>query len=641
MNVKYLIVTPKDLKDSLLSLVQQKQRLGYNVVIKEVEDFGGSSPNYILMREYIRSQQPEMLLLVGDYDKTPGYPLTRSWGQGSQVQSYTYYSDVFYTMDDDQVVPDIPTGRLSTNDPNILRNICHTLLAYPNDPCQSWRHRAILTGWTPRGPENPNWKCDAGYQCIEEIGSYFEPIMEFEYVHSHSEIRKTLWGTRDSSEDSLKQAINKGALIIRYLAHGHEYGWANIGGAYNSRDDIQLTDVRNLRLGRYNIGGRTEENWKLPLVISAACLTGRIERRSFAEEWQIYLKAIGVFAADQESSTYWNDRITQRMFHQIVSRQKKRIGDIFISAMKQLYKECDRNDEFDHHTYRMYRYLGDPDTILATPDPKRTTLSETSEHGPALASTDTTLLLGWVGTGNHKLNFLSSNDGINFFNKKTLGETSHCGISLTTFNNKFVIAWTGTGQGNLNVMQSEDGINWTDKTSLNETSESAPAIVALDDKLYLAWRGKGNNKLNIILSEDGLTWNNKRTLDETTNSGPSLVGLDKSTVILGWRGLGNNALNLIQVSEDLSTSNKVTLGESTNARLCLSNQEKQLYCAWRGMDNALNVFQSSDGKSWGKKVTFDEKCTDSPTLKSFGHELVWAWTDMDGHINTLIQDWRL
>lgn len=641
MSVKYLIVTPKVLKDSLLSLVLQKQRRGYNVVIKDVEDFGGSSPSYILMREYIRSQQPEMLLLVGDYDKTPGYPLTRSWGQGNQAQSYTYYSDVFYTMDDDQIVPDIPTGRLSTNDPDILRNICHALFAYPNDPSQSWRRRAILTGWTPRGPENPKWKHDAGYQCIEEIGSYFEPIMEFEYVHSHTEVRKTLWGTRDSSEDSLKQAINEGALIIRYLAHGHEYGWANIGGAYNPRDDIQLTDVRNLRVGRYSVGGRTEENWKLPLVISAACLTGRIERRSFAEEWQIYLKAVGVFAADQESSTYWNDRITQRIFHQIVSQQKKRIGDILISAMKQLYKECDKNDEFDHHTYRMYRYLGDPDTILATPDPKRATLSETSEHGPALASTDTALLLGWVGTGNHKLSFLSSNDGINFFNKKTLGETSPCGISLTRFNDKFVVAWTGTGQGNLNVMQSQDGIKWTDKTSLSETSESAPAIVALDDKLYLAWRGKGNNKLNIILSEDGLTWNNKRTLDETTTSGPSLVGLDESTVLLGWRGVGNNALNLIQVSSDLSTSNKATLVDSTNTRLCLSNQENRLYCAWRGMDGALNVLQSSDGKNWGKKVSFDERCTDGPTLKGFGNELIWAWTDTNGHINTLIQDWRL
>ena len=638
---KYLIVVPSNLESSLSLLVNQKQNRGYNVIIKHVEDFA-NPPNTDSMRNYILNVNPEILLLVGDYDKTPGYPLSTG--------SNDYTSDVFYTMEDGQIVPTTPTGRLSSNNPGIIEKICKILIDYPNDPDYQWRKRVILTGWTPRGPENPHWKKDASYQDIEEIGSFFEPIMQFEYDHNHSEIRKTIWKTRNSTESSLKEVINNGALIVRYLAHGTEYGWFNIGKADNPRSDIQLTDTRNFKIGRYEEGGITKENWKLPFVISTTCLTGKIEGRSFAEEWQTHLKAIGVYAADTKSSTFWNDRITQGIFHQIVSKQKKRIGDILISAMQQLFSECDRNVEFDRRTYLMYRYLGDPDTILAVPKPIKTVLTETSEYGPELVKRENQLLLGWVGSGNHYLNFKLSSDGIHFNSKVTLGETTKNSISLVIFKNKYIVAWSGTGRGNLNIMQSEDGQNWGHKIVLTETSKSAPVLKVLpkngghNEMIYLAWRGNGNNKLNIIMSEDGINWHNKLTLHETTTSGPALVKLNKSKLLLGWRGVGNNSLNILKVSRDLSSwSDKVIIPETTNARPHLNNQFGRLYYAWRGMDSRLNVLQSSNGLNWIKKVTFNEMCLDGvgPSLQALDGNLVWAWTDKDGHINTSIQDWLL
>lgn len=648
MSGKYLILTPKDLKDSLLSLIHQKENRRYNVVIKKVEDFGDSSPNYVSMREYILQQNPKILLLVGDYDRTPGYPLTRTWEDQGQTKSYTYLSDVYYGMKDGDVVPTIPTGRLCTNDPDILRKICHVIFSYPRDPDQKWRRRVILTGWAPEDPAVSNWRECANYQCIKEIGSFFEPILEYEYDHSCSEVSKTLWHTRHSTEDTLKQAINQGVLIIRYLAHGSEYGWTNIG----EHDDILLTDVRNLRLGQYTVSGRTEENWKLPFVISAACSTGKIERRSFAEEWQIYLKAIGIFAADEKSSMYWNERITQRIFYQIVSRQQKRIGDILISAMQQLHKEQPETGkrEFDKHTYQMFRYLGDPDTLLAVPDPLRATLREISKHGPALTTKEGKLLIGWVGKDNLSLNFAASDDGVNFFNKVTLGDTSPDAVSLSVFNGKYIVAWTDTGQGNLNVMESGDGITWTNKITLTEMSESAPGITLATHKdgnnvkhfLYLVWRSKGNNQLNIMRSVDGTTWTDKRTLSETTTSAFSVAGFGNSgDILLAWRGARNNTLNIMRVSESLSFSGKTTLRETTNERPHLLIHFGRAYLAWRGMDRVLNVIQSEDGKEWDQKVTLEEKCIAGPALSSLGNHVIWSWTSTDKHLNTFIQDWRL
>jgi hypothetical protein len=56
-----------------------------------------------------------------------------------------------------------------------------------------------------------------------------------------------------------------------------------------------------------------------------------------------------------------------RVHEQIVTLGKRRVGDILVGAMKKL------NDDFSFgafgkHTFRMYRYLGDPDTILKIPD---------------------------------------------------------------------------------------------------------------------------------------------------------------------------------------------------------------------------------------------------------------------------------
>lgn len=641
----YLVITPEELKDAICSLLEQKRVRGYEVVVKPVEEFG-RPPNPEQIREYVLNKKPRFLLLVGDYDKTPGYPLERVYTSNGREKRTPYLSDAYFSMQSDDYYPKIPTGRLSSNNEKELRAICDLLVSYPDDPDPEWKRRVILTGWIPRGPESSGFKTDAGYQCIEEIGSYFDAKLEFENRFSSSEMAKTVWGVRDSTKDSLKNAIEEGTLIVRYLGHGSPTSWGNIGidDAFK-HEAFTIGDIRRLELGEYaRVGQQVRENWKVPLVISTTCLTGKIKRApSFAEAWQKNCKAIGVFAADAISSTYWNDRITQIIFHKIVSFQKKhRIGELLVDAMKSFLDEFGYHDEFTRHTFKMYRYLGDPDTILATPEARKATLSETSTNGPALATKRGQLLLGWVGTGNLKLNFLSFESGRMFSNKKTLGDTSPDALALTVFKNKFVVAWTGTGQGNLNIMQSEDGQTWTDKVTLSETSQSSPALAVFKDNLYIAWRGVGNNKLNIMRSSDEKTWQNKRTMNDTTTSGPALVEFNKK-LLLAWRGVGNNALNIVQSSDGSSFSNKVTLGETTTAKPYLHVHAGLAYLAWQGAGNQLlNVIQSGNGTDWKHKVTFSEKCIDGPALGTLRNDIVWSWTGTDHQhrLNTLLYDWR-
>jgi hypothetical protein len=273
---------------------------------------------------------------------------------------------------------------------------------------------------------------------------------------------------------------------------------------------------------------------------------------------------------------------------------------------------------------------------------RKATLGDRSDAGPAFATLDNILLLGWVGVGNLQLNFMRTTDGLNFTNKVTLDDTSPATLGLTVFKGKFVVAWIGVGNSRLNVMQSDDGIIWGNKITLGDASQSAPALAVFGNQLLLAWRGLGNNQLNVMRSSDGVNWSQKVTLSDTTTSGPSLAVLG-SQLLLGWRGVGNNQLNVIRSNNGTAFSSKITLGETTTARPYLHVHAGRAYLAWQGVgNNRLNVLDSGNGSNWAGKITLRETCTDGTVLGILGNDFVWGWTGTDSQhrLNTLLYDLR-
>lgn len=273
---------------------------------------------------------------------------------------------------------------------------------------------------------------------------------------------------------------------------------------------------------------------------------------------------------------------------------------------------------------------------------RKATLTDTSTNGPALATLGNIQLLGWVGTGNLKLNFIRSTDGLAFTNKVTLGDTSPDALALMVFKNKFVVAWIGTGNRRLSVMQSTDGRTWTNKVTLGETSESSPALAVFNNTLHIAWRGVGNNRLNVMSSSNGVSWANKRTLADTTTSGPALASFG-GRLHLGWRGVGNNFLNIISSANGTSFSGKRTYGDTTTSKPYLHAHGGRLYYAWQGVgNNLLNVLESMNGTTFTGKITLRETCIDGPVLGTLGNDLVWGWTGTDSRhsLNTLLYDLR-
>lgn len=267
------------------------------------------------------------------------------------------------------------------------------------------------------------------------------------------------------------------------------------------------------------------------------------------------------------------------------------------------------------------------------------TFAETSSNGPALATSGLRILLAWTGTGNSKLNFAASENGLSFSGTTTIDDTSPAAPSLAFFKGQWFVTWIGKGNNRLNVMRSTDGRSWVGKVTLQETSPSTPALAMLGDYLYLCWRGTNNDRLNVLRSVDGTTWRDKVTLADSTTSGPAIVGFDKR-LLLAWRGCGNNRLNVMSSGPSMDFSGKVTLPETTQSRPSLAVRQAKAYLGWEGINNRrLNLASSSDCKLWTEKFTSYETCIDGPTLSQVNETLVWAWTGTGGNrLNTMIVD---
>ena len=130
-------------------------------------------------------------------------------------------------------------------------------------------------------------------------------------------------------------------------------------------------------------------------------------------------------------------------------------------------------------------------------------LSETSIDGPGLwtsAVTTPKAILAWTGTDTaHRLNLLTSNDGLHYDNKHTLPETSlwRPGVAFDQAGRgapygQIAVAWTGTDSAhtlNVEYIAAPDFTVTKKFTFWGETSFTAPSVAFINDDLYLAWAG--------------------------------------------------------------------------------------------------------------------------------------------------------
>ena len=194
-------------------------------------------------------------------------------------------------------------------------------------------------------------------------------------------------------------------------------------------------------------------------------------------------------------------------------------------------------------------------------------LAETSSVNPALANFDGRLFLAWTGRDDrHRLNVLSSGDGVNFGNKRTLEDTSIAGPALASFERKLFIAWTGRDDAHhLNGMPSLDGLAFGNKRTFNDPGEDFTsfdnlALIAGTEAevILLAWSDRGRH-LNLLETDNLSSANghrdNFRRFSDTSIAGPALAALPDMHVVapfVAWTGTNDDHNLNVKLISDLT-----------------------------------------------------------------------------------------
>ena len=236
--------------------------------------------------------------------------------------------------------------------------------------------------------------------------------------------------------------------------------------------------------------------------------------------------------------------------------------------------------------------------------------------------------------------------------KVTLPETSIDGPSLWTSPSgdvRAILAWTGTdGAHRLNVMTSADGVTYSGKVTLNETSLYRPAVASVSSdsgaRIDIAWMGTdAKHSVNVRLGVYGQGYN-KLTLPETTFTAPALTVFN-GDLYLAWAGTdANHSLNVIQIIPrgGVLTQNKVTLWQNhslSRPNLSTDPNGNHLILSWTGTDRRIYYAVSDDGKQWSAARMIDEWSDVGPSLLGVPmnnmprHWLAWRGIDSAHSLN--------
>lgn len=170
-------------------------------------------------------------------------------------------------------------------------------------------------------------------------------------------------------------------------------------------------------------------------------------------------------------------------------------------------------------------------------------LPERSAAGPGLAGT----AMCWLGSGNDHLNVAGLGDGVVRW-KVTLTDRSDHAPALARLADGFLLAWAGTDE-RLNLARLDGRGQVRARVTTAQTTDAAPALAATPEgRAYVAWKGTGNDRPNVapvLVTATTVGLGATTTLTERCDpsTGPSLACL-RHWVCIGWKGRGNEYLNI-------------------------------------------------------------------------------------------------
>ncbi|MCE1163863.1 MAG: C25 family cysteine peptidase [Bacteroidetes bacterium] len=235
----------------------------------------------------------------------------------------------------------IAVGRLPVVSTQEAQDVVNKIIAYENLGLPSWIKKSVFIA----GGYDMNEQQNFAYQSNVLINNYIS-TPPFSASPTRIFLGDSTGMVTYNYPDSAIKSINKGALVVNYMAHAPDGYWLNLF------DDPAILSNQN----RY------------PLVISQTCFTGKhaeANLRGYTEKFIVNANkgSIGFIG-----TTGWSFNGTGNMYNDIILASFthdtiRRIGDILKKSSGML----DSNDFYNRNTVNCYDIMGDPATKLLWP----------------------------------------------------------------------------------------------------------------------------------------------------------------------------------------------------------------------------------------------------------------------------------
>ena len=239
---KMIIVSPTLFASQLNGYIAEKEADNIDckfIIVDSAESF--QTIKQKIANSY-SSFKAHFLLLIGDFEYIPSYSIE----EGLADMQYGILSE-------NDSMPEMVVGRFSVETEEHLQTMIQRSLAYKN--CSKTvvgiasKQRSELTQLTD-------------FEQIKKINA----LLETNGFRIAAELFEGVNETNPTPQDVIN-VLNQGITWVNYAGHGSYYGWNTSGFSNHHIDSLSNSE-------------------ELPIILSAACLTGYFaQRECFAEKW--------------------------------------------------------------------------------------------------------------------------------------------------------------------------------------------------------------------------------------------------------------------------------------------------------------------------------------------------------------------
>ena len=376
IRTSYLAIGPDSFKTVLEPLVKLR-----NGVLVDVEDIyrqynGGSLSPYAIknfINDIYTNGDLEHVLLAMQanlYDQCCSQSANQrdAFIPGMHMMVYAWgdlVSDYWYSLMDDDLLPDLAIGRFPAADINELSIMVEKTINYENREHESWDNNVLLIG---------------GYETIfiSQSENLAKNIIESGSFLTRSYVATdTLSNLYYHGTDTLLSHFDRGISYVNFIGHGGGHVWSD--AALIDKDDIENETIRN--------GNR------LPFVTSMTCFTGEVSLPNSLGRYMLrnpYGGAINWFGSSGPGWV-WQD------YQMVIPLQKALFSNEGLSVGKLINKSKIEYFLNSHQSYidisQLYQFnlIGDPAVQLKRPNPTSISYSPADPQAGEVLTLDATI----------------------------------------------------------------------------------------------------------------------------------------------------------------------------------------------------------------------------------------------------------